>query len=205
MQTSLIRLSEPARSVLSLLRKHPRTVEELADALGLTSNAVRNQLAKLLELSLVVRSGTRPTASKPSTLYSITIEGQIQFSSLYLPVLTEFLEVAESQCSGKQLTSFMTDTGKSLAARFPKPKGPLSTRVNAAARLLRGFGGMVDVQSSNGSVILRSSGCPLAALTAKNRAACRVIEGLLRGYLGVRVSTCCDVTGEPHCCFQIQK
>jgi len=204
MQTSLIRLSEPATSVLSLLRKHPRTVEELAGALGLTRNAVRNQLAKLLELNLVVRSGSRPTASKPSTLYSITVEGQIQFSSLYLPVLTEFLEVAESQCSGKQLTSFMTDTGKSLAARFPKPKGTLSTRVNAAARLLRTFGGMVDVQTDNGSLILRSSGCPLAALTAKNRAACRVIEGLLRGYLNIRVNTCCDMTGEPHCCFQIQ-
>jgi len=84
--------------VLAQLRHRPMTVEELAKLLGLTSNAIRNQLTKLLAANMVNRSGSRPSASKPSTLYSITLEGQIQFSTLYLPVLTEFLGVAEGQC-----------------------------------------------------------------------------------------------------------
>ena len=97
MTTSLTRLSEPARRVLSQLRHRRMTVEELAKALRLTANAVRNQLRKLEAAHLVVRSGSRPGVSKPSSLYSITLEGQVQFSTLYLPVLTEFLEVAEGQ------------------------------------------------------------------------------------------------------------
>src|SRR5438067_4183978 len=179
MTTSLSRLSEPARRVLSQLRHRPMTVEELAKGLDLTPNAVRNQLRKLQEANFVVRSGSRPGISKPSSLYSITLEGQVQFSTLYLPVLTEFLEVAEGQCSGRQLVSFMRATGTSLATRYPKPSGNLKTRVNAAARLLKSFGGLMAVETRDGAVVLRSSGCPLAALTSDNSAACRVIEGLV--------------------------
>jgi len=51
------------------------TVEELANQMHLTLNAVRNQLSKLQESNLVVRSGTRPGVSKPSAVYSITLEG----------------------------------------------------------------------------------------------------------------------------------
>jgi predicted ArsR family transcriptional regulator len=201
--TSLIPLSEPARSVLSQLRHRAMTVEELGRALHLTPNAVRNQLRKLQDANFVVRSGSRPGVSKPSALYSITLEGQVQFSTLYLPVLTEFLEVAEGQCSGKQLRTFMSDTGKSLAKRYPKPTGTLKDRVNAAARLLKGFGGIIEVQGQNGSTVLRSSGCPLAALTSENAAACRVIEGLLAEYLSTSVTTCCDLAAEPRCCFEV--
>jgi predicted ArsR family transcriptional regulator len=179
------------------------TVEELAGGLRLTSNAVRNQLRKLQDANLVVRSGSRPGTSKPSSLYSITLEGQVQFSSLYLPVLSEFLEVAEDQCSGNQLLSFMADTGRSLAKRYPKPSGPLKDRVTAAARLMKGFGGIMEVQTHDGALVLRSAGCPLAALTSKNSAACRVIEGLLAEYLAAPVKTCCEVTADPRCCFEV--
>jgi len=179
------------------------TVEEIARALRLTSNAVRNQLRKLEELRLVERAGSRASASKPSILYAITLEGQVQFSTLYLPVLTEFLEVAEGQCAGKQLVSFMTDTGRSLAKRYPKPSGNLSTRAGAAAHLVRGFGGLMEVDASKGGLALRSASCPLAALTARNRAACHVLEGFLSEYLATPVKTCCEPEGDPRCCFAV--
>lgn len=179
------------------------TVAELANALRLTSNAVRNQLRSLEEGRLVERSGTRRGVSKPAVVYTITLAGQVQFSSLYLPVLTEFLQVAEGQCAGKQLTSFMRQTGKSLAKHYPKPSGALNSRVGEAARLVRGFGGLMDVEKSDGSYILRSKACPLAALTAENSAACRVIEGLLAEYLSASVRTCCDLGDVPQCCFSV--
>src|SRR2546423_5702473 len=203
MATPLIRLGEPARSVLAQLRRKPTTVEEVAKALRLTSNAVRNQLRKLEELRLIERVGRRPGESKPSILYGITLEGQVQFSTLYLPVLTEFLEVAEGQCAGKQLVSFMTDTGRSLAKRYPKPAGSLPARASAAAHLVHGFGGLMEVDTSGDELTLRSPSCPLAALTARNRAACRVLEGVLSEYLATPVATCCEAQGDPHCCFAI--
>lgn len=180
------------------------TVEQLAKALRITDNAVRNQLRKLGEMGLATKTGTRPGVSKPSALYGITLEGQIQFSTLYLPVLVQFLRVAEGRCAGAQLESLMTDTGKSLASRYPRPIGAIKNRVHAAARVLRSFGGVSEVRARNGTLMIRSVACPLAALTSEHPAACKVLEGFLAQYLAAPVTVCCDVKAEPQCCFEVR-
>lgn len=202
MMTRIVLPGSPAGKVLAELRHGPTTVEQIAKALRLTDNAVRNQLRKLEHLGLVTRTGTRPGISKPSALYGITLEGQVQFSTLYLPVLMQFLRVAESGCEGTHLKVLMSDTGRSLARQYPRPAGARKTRGYAAARLLRSFGGMAEVRVRNGKMILRSAGCPLAALTSENPAACSVLQGLLSEYLSAPVAICCEVGDDPRCCFE---
>jgi predicted ArsR family transcriptional regulator len=180
------------------------TVEQLARGLGLTDNAVRNQLRKLQEMGLAERMGTRPGPSKPSTLYGITLEGQVQFSTLYLPVLTRFFSVAERRCAGAQLETLMTETGALLAGSYPKPLGAIKNRVHAAARVFSAFGGVTEIRLLNGRFIIRSLACPLAALTANNKAACNVLEGFLAEFLTARVSMCCDGEDQRRCCFEIR-
>jgi predicted ArsR family transcriptional regulator len=204
MSVSLLRLNGPGRKVLAELRHGPRTVEQISTSLRLTPNAVRNQLRKLQDAELAVRSGTRPGASKPSALYAITLEGQIQFSTLYLPVLTHFLRVAEGKWSGTQLELFMTETGKSLAAKYSKPTDGVRDKVRSAARQLKTFGGITKVQTHDGSMTIRSLGCPLSALTAENPAACNVLKGFLEQYLSTPVRICCTRHEEPKCCFEIR-
>ena len=203
MTSPVVPSNSSARKVLAQLRHGPMTVEQLAKALRITDNAVRNQLRKLEQLGLATRTGTRPGASKPSTLYGITIDGQIQFSTLYLPVLMQFVREAEAQCNGAQLGSFMTDTGRSLADRYPKPGGAMKDRVHAAARVLRSFGGVSEVRARNGALIVRSPTCPLAALTSENAAACNVLAGFLTQYVSAPVTVCCELEDEPRCCFEV--
>src|SRR4051812_24337150 len=195
MGTLITRVNGPAGRVLAQLRHGPKTVEELSGILRLTPNAVRNQLRKLEVSNYIRRSGTRPSASKPSVLYSITLEGQIQFSTIYLPVLSQFLRVAEGRCSETQLKSFMIDTGSALGSRYPKPNGDLKTRVGSGSRLLRTFGGITEVRGRDGNFVIQSAGCPLAALTSDNPAACNILVGLLKDYLSASVKSCCE-TGE---------
>ncbi len=205
MATPITPLNNPARRVLAHLRHGPMTVEELADLMHVTANAVRNQLSRLQEVNLVVRSGTRPGVSKPSAVYSITLEGQAQFSTIYLPVLTQFLRTTERESSERELISFMRDTGKSLAGRYPKATGTLKERVNSAARLMKTFGGIPQVRSRNGSFVIESLGCPLAALTSENLAACRILEGLISEHTGAPARMCCIRDPGPRCCFEIDK
>lgn len=180
------------------------TVEELARALKLTNNAVRNQLRKLQEADFVTAFGKRPGASKPSTLYAITLQGQIQFSTLYLPILTQFLSIAERRCSGSQLGTLMLETGQSLARRYQRPSGPVKRRAQAAAGLLRSFGGVAEVETRNGTIVIRSRACPIAALTSENGAACSVLKGFLEQHMAAGVKVCCDVKEHPECCFEVR-
>jgi predicted ArsR family transcriptional regulator len=128
----------------------------------------------------------------------------VQFSTLYLPVLTQFLTVAEDQCSGKELDSLMLETGQSLANRYPKPHGGVKQRAHAAARLLRSFGGVTEVGSRDGVLVIRSRACPLAALVSENPAACRILEGFLEKHITARLTICCNRTAEPQCCFEVR-
>jgi predicted ArsR family transcriptional regulator len=203
MATPIIPVSDPARRVLDHLRRGTMTVEELAGRMQLTANAVRNQLAKLLAANLVERIGSRRGPTKPAAVYAITPEGQMQFSTIYLPVLTQFLRTAEEECTNKKLLSFMTNTGKALGKRYSKPTGPLKARVNAAAQLFRVLGAIPQVRSENGSVVIETLGCPLSALTAENAAACRILEGLVTEYTGAAAHTCCILDPSPRCCFEI--
>jgi DeoR family transcriptional regulator, suf operon transcriptional repressor len=205
MGTPVIPQNSPAGRVLAHLRHGPMTVEELARAMRVTPNAVRNQLSKLQESNLVIRAGTRPGVSKPSSIYAITLEGQTQFSTIYLPVLTQFFRVGEEKCSPQQLDAFMTETGRQLAARFARPTGDLKTRVRSAARLLKSIGGIPEVRTRNGSFVIQSLGCPLSALTSENEAACKVIEGLISSHIGVPALTCCVREPDPRCRFEIDR
>jgi len=197
--------ANPSTKVLSLLREGPKTIEELAAKLRLTPNAVRNQIRKLVGANLVEASGRRLGVSKPSVVYSITLEGEIQFSTLYLPVLTQFLRVAEGQCSGKQLSAFMSATGKTLAKRYTKPSGSTEARVQAAAKLLGTFGAIPSVRKRDGAFVIRSASCPISALTSEHPAACNILRGLLHEYVGGSTTICCIQGEDPRCCFILRE
>src|SRR5438105_395721 len=91
-------------------KRNGATANEVATALRLTGNAIRNQLRALVKSRFAETSEFRQGVSKPSALYSITLLGQAQFSTLYLPVLCEFLRSANGRCSGAQLGTFMKAT-----------------------------------------------------------------------------------------------
>src|SRR5215217_4418285 len=79
--------------ILGLLRCGARTVEELAQAISLTDNAVRAHLATLERDGMVRSAGIRrgAGAGKPSTLYELPPEAELVFSRAYPPVLTALL------------------------------------------------------------------------------------------------------------------
>src|SRR4051812_15500662 len=75
--------------VVKLLRRGARTIEELAAAVGLTDNAVRNHVTALERDGMVRSVGIRRTAGagKPAVLYELHPDADALLSSAYAPVL----------------------------------------------------------------------------------------------------------------------
>ena len=83
---------ETRAQLLRLLRRSRQTITALADAVGLTDNAVRTHVAALERDGLVEPVGTqRDTGGKPARVYALTGEGEELFPKAYALVLGESL------------------------------------------------------------------------------------------------------------------
>src|SRR5215218_1711943 len=83
--------------VLLLLCRKRRTVNELAEQLGLTDNAVRAQLQRLQDQGLVRLAGSRPGVRRPHADYELTAKGRRMFPRAYQPVLRTLVDVLMQQ------------------------------------------------------------------------------------------------------------
>src|SRR5258708_15451811 len=118
-------------NIVTLLRRASRTVDELAQALDLTDNAVRAQLAALERDGLVQQSGSRKSSSKPASVYTLTAAAEDLFSKAYGPVLRQLLEELTERMPAEEVDEVLRSTGRRLAAQWPLPRGELHTRVEA--------------------------------------------------------------------------
>src|SRR5690349_8561660 len=193
--------------VATLLRRGPRTVDELAAELGLTDNAVRNHLA-LLERDGVVRQGglrRGKGAGKPATVYELHPAAESYFSRAYQPVLAAVLDVLVAELSAEQAAEILDKVGRRLGVSAGgAAAGTLPERAEAAAAALRALGGEVDVVAEGGTLLLRGTGCPLSSAVTRRPETCRAVESFVSEVVGAPARECCARDGRPRCCFMIQ-
>lgn len=192
--------------IVALLRRSERTVEELAQALGLTDNAVRAHLATLERDGLIVSMGVRrgTGAGKPATLYQLHPEADALFSRAYAPVLRAVLDAIAERMSAQDAEELMRDVGRRLAAQLGRDvSGDLHARVHAAATLMGALGGEAYVEKGVDTLQLRGYGCPLSAAVTARAEVCRAVEALLSEVIGVEVREHCNRGDRPRCCFHI--
>ena len=77
--------------IVALLRHASKTVDDLAQALGLTDNAVRAHLATLERDGLVQQHGSRPGKRKPAVIYDLAPAAEDLFPKAYSLVLRQIL------------------------------------------------------------------------------------------------------------------
>jgi predicted ArsR family transcriptional regulator len=193
--------------IVALLRRGTRTVEELAQALGLTDNAVRGHLATLERDGLARPAGVRrgPGAGKPATLFELDPDAEPLFSRAYAPVLRAVLDAIAERMPEDEAEELMRDVGRRLAAQLGRDvSGDLHTRVHAAAVLLGALGGEAYVEKGEHTLQLRGYGCPLSAAVTARAEVCRAVEALLSEVIGAPVREQCQRGDRPRCCFHVE-
>jgi predicted ArsR family transcriptional regulator len=190
--------------ILDLLRRCDLTANEIAARLELTHNAVRGHLAALLGEGLIREGGSRQSGTRPAVVYALAPEAEAVFSRAYIPFVAHLVRTLQEKLEQKELDDIMHTVGRSLAADWPRARGDLLKRIEAASDLLEELGALNHVERLDGGFVIRGYGCVLSQAVHRRPEICRAMESLLAELVEAPVRECCDRGGDrPVCCFQI--
>ena len=192
--------------VVMLLRRGGRTVEELAQELGLTDNGVRVHLATLERDGIVRQRGSKRHGSsggKPAYIYESTPEAEELFPKAYEPVLSQLLDVLAVQLGPQESEALLRSVGRRIAEAQSVPADGVRERSEAAVGVLNELGGLAELEERDGSFVIRGYSCPLAGVAQNHPEVCRMAETLLTELAGVPVYEHCDHGERARCCFEV--
>lgn len=188
--------------ILNLLRRSESTVNELAQQLELTDNAIRTHLFALERDGLVEQHGVIRGIGKPAYLYRLTLEAEGMFPKAYRLVLQHLMGTLRSRFGEAEVEEMLEETGRSLAATYARPQGDLHARAEVAVALLSKLGGLAEVQPHEEGVAIQGYSCPLSALAGDHPQVCQLATVLLEELTGVSVHEMCDYSDRsPRCRF----
>ncbi|HKP70119.1 MAG TPA: ArsR family transcriptional regulator [Pyrinomonadaceae bacterium] len=190
--------------IVLLLRESSRTVNEIAEKVDLTDNAVRSHLIALERDGLVTSVGTTKGFRKPHSVYGLTDEARHIFPKHYDSILNKLLTVLKSRLAPKELLEIMRDVGRSVAGEdLGNRATSLNERVKTALLALESLGGAARIVERGDRLSIESDSCPFADVVAEHPEVCKATESAVQEIVGVKVSEKCDRTGLPKCRFAI--
>ena len=126
--------------IVTLVRGTRKTVNELAEELKLTDNAVRAHLLSLERDGLIRQSGVQRGTRKPHFAYELTDEAEHLFPKAYDALLNQLITVLKTRLTSKALKEVLREVGRSLAGNQTSG-GDLETRVGKGLMALEAIGG----------------------------------------------------------------
>jgi predicted ArsR family transcriptional regulator len=191
--------------LVTLLRGTRKTVNELAQELELTDNAVRAHLLSLERDGLIKQSGIQRGTRKPHFSYELTEEAEHLFPKAYDALLNQLIAVLKGRLTPLALEEVLREVGRSLAGAqaASQKNGDMEKRLGRALAALEAIGGAARVEKDNEKLVISSESCPLATAVAAHPEVCRLAETLLSEIIGVEIREHCDREGSPRCRFEI--
>lgn len=190
--------------IVLLLRESVKTVNEIAEKMDLTDNAVRAHLLALDRDGLVQQIGTTKGFRKPHSVYGLTDDARHLFPKSYDSLLNKLVSVLKSRLSPKVVLEIMREVGREVADKDARPAGgSLSERLNAALAALERLGGSARIVERGDQLSIESDSCPFADVVAEHPEVCKATESAVQEIVGEPVTEICDRTGLPKCRFSI--
>ena len=190
--------------IVLLLRESVKTVNEIAEKMDLTDNAVRAHLLALDRDGLVQQIGTAKGFRKPHSVYGLTDDARHLFPKSYDSILNKLVSVLKSRLSPKVVLEIMREVGREVADKDARPAGgSLSVRLNAALAALERLGGSARIVERGDQLSIESDSCPFADVVAEHPEVCKATESAVQEIVGEPVTEICDRTGLPKCRFSI--
>lgn len=189
---------------MTALRGASRTVNELAESLNLSDNAVRAHLITLERDGLVRAGGTIKGYRKPHFVYELTDDARHVFPRHYDSLFNRLMDSLKRRMSASSVSSILEEIGRSIgSARAAAREEPLDKRVGNALSALQDLGGAAVAIREDEQLMIKSNSCPFAEAVSEHPEVCKIAESLVQEIVGEPVREICDRTAAPRCRFAI--
>jgi predicted ArsR family transcriptional regulator len=190
----LDQLPETRRSILRALKVDgPATLSKLAETLGVSGEAVRQQLLQLERAGWVEHRLDRPAedgkAGRPAARYALTEAGDHLFPKGYDTLSIALIDTIAAQLGPKALQGVLAEIAEGRVRELaPKLEGlSLADRLNALRALYAPEDPFMSVEPAEGGFRLIERNCPFLNTALRRPALCSVSVHVLTRLLGVMV------------------
>lgn len=204
-----IQSADKSDQLVEIIRmRHPVTIGDLIDELGVTENAVRQRLTRLMDRGLVERIELRATRGRPSHGYRLTDEGR-KHGANNLDDLARAMWAEIQQIDDSDLRSgIIAGIAKRLSDIYHENiDGEDATeRLRSIAKYFADRKIPIALDESQSVPVLKVHGCPYPDLADQNEAICEMETELISQLTGTPVELCsCQRQGGECCSFEVKK
>ncbi|MEM9557856.1 MAG: transcriptional regulator [Acidobacteriota bacterium] len=189
--------------LVSLLRREALTVNELAQRLGITRNAVIVPLRQLEAAQLVVGTERREKrVGKPALEYAVVAGQEDLASRAYPPFAELLLQTLPDYLGRQQIDALMQKVGRQMAAslRTP-PTAEFAARLKIAIDFADQLGAETVVERTDSGAVVRSYSCPLGRAVRREPCACSCIAAFFAAVTEAQVDEQCERGERLRCQF----
>ena len=187
-------MPDSRRAILTTLkRRGPATIAQLADALGLTGEAVRQQLLQLHRdgwvEARIERSEERARTSRPATIYRLSEAGDHLFPKHYDTLSVSMLDAVAEEIGEGALTRVLGRMADEKVAQFGAGlRGlTLAQKVTALKNWYFDDDPFMDIEEDGGVYRLVERNCPYLNMAMRRPIFCSVSVNAISRVLGYRV------------------
>ncbi len=211
MERALETFSNLRRGIVLAIKQHgPLAIEQLASRLGVTYEAVRQQVRQLVGEGWIARDENLNRDGKPGRprrAFLLTAEGDHLFAKRYSDLTVEIVDTVATELEPTALKTVLTALTEARVKRWqPAMEGKtLPQRLEALREIYQEDDPYTVVESSeDGTLRLVERNCPFLDVARRRPALCSVTVSTLTRLLGYRVQR--DQTfqnGDGCCAFRV--
>jgi predicted ArsR family transcriptional regulator len=197
------------RLLVLLKMRGPQIAADLGAALGITGEAVRQQLVKLAADGLVESTAEPRGVGRPAQVWALTEKGNARFPDTHAELTVQLLRAIRSELGEESLDRLIAArAAESLAGYTADLEGAadLGERVRRLAEARTREGYMAECQSAQDGYLLIENHCPICAAATACQGFCRAERDVFQQALGDEVSverTEHIVGGDRRCAYRI--
>lgn len=195
------------RILQTLLRQPRRTINELAEVVGINPISVRHHLTNLQVEGLVNAEEERHGVGRPRLVYFLTEDGIERFPTRYLRLTTRLLAQMKESMPEPVISKLFAQMADGLVEEYTDQLKGLSMeeRLDLVKTLLSEEGFTVEWERDGGQYRIHEITCPYLQVGQSHPEICAVDQTLISRMLAVPAEKVqCILNGDSKCTYVVQ-